>query len=295
MGRGRNEAGDSTRAAWRRHERRWKENRYVYAVVSRRSRGVSIGLNLNPDRRCNFDCVYCQVDRTEPPPVRRVSLEALSEELDQILQAERDGSLYEDLPFRALAREERGIRDIAFSGDGEPTTFRRLEGAVRVAAAARRRFGLDAAALVLITNASCLGRPPVRAALAALHDCGGQVWAKLDAGTEEYFRAINRTRIRFARVLDNILSAARAHPLVIQSLWAGIGGGAPADAEIEAYCGRLSALIAGGAQIRGIQIYTVARTPAEACVSPLPDAALDHIRSLVESRAGPPVSVYYSP
>ena len=48
------------------HRRDFSDNRYVYPVVSRRSRGVSIGVNLNPDKVCNFDCVYCQVDRTTP-------------------------------------------------------------------------------------------------------------------------------------------------------------------------------------------------------------------------------------
>ena len=38
----------------------FQDNRFVYAVVSRRSGGVSIGVNLNPDKYCNFDCVYCQ-------------------------------------------------------------------------------------------------------------------------------------------------------------------------------------------------------------------------------------------
>ena len=36
-----------------------RDNRYVYAVVSRRARGLSIGGNMNPDKRCNFDCVHC--------------------------------------------------------------------------------------------------------------------------------------------------------------------------------------------------------------------------------------------
>ena len=48
------------------HRRKLDENRYVYAVLSRRSGGVSIGVNLNPDKVCNFDCIYCQVDRTTP-------------------------------------------------------------------------------------------------------------------------------------------------------------------------------------------------------------------------------------
>jgi hypothetical protein len=93
------------------------------------------------------------VDRKWPPAVRKVQQARLSEELDRILQADKDGSLYADLPFRALIPSERGVRDIAFSGDGEPTTYRRFEEAVRIAAAARLRFGLYAAKLVLLTNA----------------------------------------------------------------------------------------------------------------------------------------------
>jgi len=42
------------------HRRELDENRYVYAVLSRRSGGVSIGINLNPDKVCNFDCIYCR-------------------------------------------------------------------------------------------------------------------------------------------------------------------------------------------------------------------------------------------
>src|SRR4051812_50014357 len=48
------------------HSRTWRDNRYVYPVVSRRSKGISIGVNLNPDKVCNFDCIYCSVDRSSP-------------------------------------------------------------------------------------------------------------------------------------------------------------------------------------------------------------------------------------
>jgi len=173
--------------AWRRHERKWMDNRYVYPVVSRRSRGVSIGINLNPDKGCNFHCIYCQVDRTVPPEVREVDLGVLSSELDAALSAERDGSLYARPPLDILLPGERGVRDIAFSGNGEPTTYPRFEEAVRIAAAARLRFGLDSARLVLLTNAVYLDKPGVRSALRLLDENNGEIWAKLDAGTEPYF------------------------------------------------------------------------------------------------------------
>ena len=40
------------------HRRELDANRYVYAVVSRRARGLSIGVNINPDKACNFACPY---------------------------------------------------------------------------------------------------------------------------------------------------------------------------------------------------------------------------------------------
>ena len=43
----------------------------------------------------------------------------------------------------------------------------------------------------------------------------GEVWAKLDAGTEQYFQLINRTKIPFARILKNITACAKARPVVI--------------------------------------------------------------------------------
>ena len=39
------------------HPRSFGENRYVYPVLSRRAGGISLGLNLNIDKVCNFGCV----------------------------------------------------------------------------------------------------------------------------------------------------------------------------------------------------------------------------------------------
>lgn len=294
MNRSKIEIPEEMANAWRRHERKWKRNRYVYAVVSRRSRGLSIGLNLNPGKICNFDCVYCQVSRKVPAAAHRIHLARLTDELETILRAEKDGSLYEETPFNVMTPAERGVRDIAFSGDGEPTAFRHFEAALRIAAEARARFGLQSAKLVLLTNASFLHRRSVREALAVLDENNGEIWAKLDAGTEEYFREVNRTRVPLARILENILGAARVRPLVIQTLWLRLRGDAPSDHEIEAYCGRLNAMISAGGQFKTIQFHTIARTPAESYVSPLSEDEVDRIASIARQRIAVPVEVYYS-
>jgi wyosine [tRNA(Phe)-imidazoG37] synthetase (radical SAM superfamily) len=293
MHRLKNKTPDTIAAAWRRHERRWKGSRYVYAVVSRRSRGVSIGLNLNPDKACNFDCVYCQVNRSTPAAVRRVNLEELAEELDTILQAAKNGSLYENDPLNILTPAERDVRDIAFSGDGEPTTFPRFKEAVQIAASARRRFGLDRTKLILLTDAAYLDRPEVRAGLAVMDDNNGEIWAKLDAGSEEYFRRVNRPNVSLDRVLNNILGAARVRPLILQSLWFRIHGAAPPAGEVEAYCGRLNSLLSAGGRFKAVQLYTIAREPAEAFASALSQDELDRIASAVKARVSLAVEIFY--
>jgi wyosine [tRNA(Phe)-imidazoG37] synthetase (radical SAM superfamily) len=278
--------------AWRRHERRWKDNRYVYAVVSRRSRGVSVGLNLKPDKTCNFNCVYCQVNRQIPAMVSEVDLAGLEDELETILSAEKKGSLYEDAPFNVLTPQERGIRDIAFSGDGEPTLYPQFEEAVRIAARMRTKYGLDSAKLVLITNAACLDMPSVQSALAIMDQNNGEIWAKLDAGTEAYFQKVNRSRMPLERILENILQASRLRPLVIQSLWFRIEGCNPPIEEIEAYANCLKEIISTGGQLKVIQIYTIARNPSELYVSPLEVVDLKQIADRVRAMVSVPVIVY---
>jgi wyosine [tRNA(Phe)-imidazoG37] synthetase (radical SAM superfamily) len=281
------------RTAWQRHERRWADNRYVYAVVSRRSRGVSIGINVNPSKACNFGCVYCQVDRNVPPRTRHVDLEVLAAELDAVLQAAQDGTLYEAAPFSTVPADQRRVRDIAFSGDGEPTTYPRFTEAVAIAAAARRRFGLDDTKIVLITDAAYLAKPSVREALTQLDANNGVVWAKLDAGTEEYFQAVDRPNVTLRHILDNILDAARVRPVVIQSLWMRLDGAPPPATEIDAYCWRLNELLAEGARIASIQIYTVARKPAEQNVEPLSDEEVDRLAATVRGRVPVDVEAFY--
>src|SRR3954468_10735354 len=105
-----------------RHPRRFEENRFVYPVLSRRSEGISVGVNLNPDKVCNFDCIYCQVDRTVQSETRFVELQPLLAELEETLRLAASGQLFEHPRFKETPPELRRLNDIAFSGDGEPTT-----------------------------------------------------------------------------------------------------------------------------------------------------------------------------
>jgi len=274
------------------HSRHFEQNLYVYPVLSRRSRGISVGINLNSDQVCNFDCVYCQVDRRTTSQVTDVDEEQLLRELEETLELVLSGRLYLDQRFASVPDPLRRLNDIAFSGDGEPTTYPGFAPIVRDVAAFKKKRRLDGVKLVLITNATMLHRPHVREALATLDASNGEIWAKLDAGTEAYYRTIDRTKIPLKRVLANILDAARARPVVIQSLLLCLNGQGPSELEVEAYCRRLGEIVAAGGQIARVQLYTVARTPAVAEVGPLPNEELERFGEIIRRRVGITVDIY---
>jgi wyosine [tRNA(Phe)-imidazoG37] synthetase (radical SAM superfamily) len=275
------------------HPRLFHANKFVYPVLSRRSQGISVGINLNPDKVCNFDCVYCQVDRRSAALTRFVETERLLAELDETLGLVTTGALYQDERFAGVPGPLRRLNDIAFSGDGEPTSFRNIPSIVAGVAAIKARRGLDAVKLVMITNASLFHRESVRDALATLDANNGEVWAKLDAGTAEYFRLVDRTTIPFERILLNLRDAARVRPLVIQSLFMKVAGAGPSAEEVAAYCDRLAEILAAGGRLARVQVYTIARRPAESYVAPLDPAEVDAIAEEVVRRLGVTVERYY--
>src|SRR3954466_8656715 len=254
-----------------RHPRRFEENRFVYPVLSRRSEGISIGVNLNPDKICNFDCIYCQVDRTTQSETQFVETEQLLAELEDMLRLVASGGFFEHPHFKDTPPQLRRLNDIAFSGDGEPTTYRNFDEIIAACADAKQRLNLAAVKIVLITNASMFHRPHVERGLAILDQNNGEIWAKLEAGTDAYYHLIERTPIPFRQILDNITSAARVRPLVIQSLFMRVAGEPPSQTALKAFCDPPNEITTAGGQLKLVQIYTVARRPAESSVTPLTD------------------------
>ena len=283
----------STHQLHTQHERSFDDFKYVYPVLSRRSGGMSIGVNLNPDKVCNFDCIYCQVDRREQSETKFVGMKQLLEELGDLLPRVASGKIFQTDKFHDTPKKLQRLNDIAFSGDGEPTTYKNFDDIIAACAEVKQAAGLGKVKMVLITNASMLHRPHVERGLEILDANQGEIWAKLDAGTEAYYHQIERTPIPFQQILDNLTSAAKQRPLVIQSLFMCVEGEPPTPSEIEAYCDRLAEILAAGGQLSLVQIYTVARRPAESFVSPLSDAQVDAIVEQVRSRVGVPAVAYY--
>lgn len=271
------------------HPRVWENFKYVYPVLSRRSHGISIGINTNPDKICNFDCIYCQVDRTVPARVTKFDLAVAEQELREILKVD----FSKHAPFDSVPKEKLRLNDIALSGDAEPTTLKNFSAAIEMIA----RVKPAGVKIVLITDAGGLDRADVKRGLEIMDAHDGEVWAKLDAGTEEYFKLINRTKIPFTKILRNIQMTAKRRPVVIQSLFLKIRGEGPSAQEIGAYCRRLRQI----GHIKLVQVYTLARKPmtivegrpAWEFVTALSNDEVDAITERVRSETGLPAESFY--
>lgn len=232
--------------------------RYVYPVVSRRAGGVSVGINLNPNNACNWRCIYCQVPdlaRGGPPPI---DLARLERELGGFL----DWAVAGDFMATRVPPGARQIVDIAFSGNGEPTSAAEFPQAVALAEEALVARGLaGTVALRVITNGSLMDRGPVRQGIARIGAAGGEAWFKVDAGTAAGIARINGTRSRPDAVSRRLGRCAALARTWAQTCVFRLDGNAPTAEEIDAY---LALLAPHAAALAGVHLYGLARPSLQA-------------------------------
>ena len=262
--------------------------RVVYPVISRRSGGLSLGIDLFPDAKsCNFDCPYCEVfplSAFGSPPAPSFSPAELRDELYDFLDS-RYGREWAPEP----------IRDLCFSGSGEPTASPFLEEALGVCAAARRDRPklLGSSSIVVITNSTGFLEMRTSAVLEAYARGGGLVvWAKLDGGNEDMFGLMSGSEAGLERVAEGILGFSRRTGIVIQTMLCEVDGRSPSDSDVGDYRDLLRRLVDRGAKIREVHLYTFARpTPVHSC-APLGDRRLLDCARAIRAGTGLKVRVF---
>lgn len=257
------------------HNRFQEGFEYVYPVVSRRAGGLSLGINLNTNNACNWRCIYCQVPdliRGAPPPV---DLDALEEELSVFLSQILIGSYLED----QVPKGQRRLNDIAFSGNGEPTSAPNFADAVKTIHGVRVRANVpEVVKTVLITNGSLMHQHKVMKGVKNLAGINGEVWFKIDRATVEGAQLINDTKINKSRIMSNLEASAKACPTWIQTCLFKLDGLHPADSDLDAYVQLIGEAVARGIPFKGILLYGLARQshqPESARLSRLDDGWLN--------------------
>ncbi|MEH6624964.1 MAG: radical SAM protein [Motiliproteus sp.] len=265
------------------HSRLSEYDRLVYPVVSRRSRGLSLGINLNPDKRCNFDCVYCQVERTDPPVTRRPDIKQLEMELRHWLNELEHG-------------EYRGyqLKDIALAGDGEPTSEKQLPQVLELLLSLKQQHSsLTDIKLVLFTNGSGIDRVDLAAIFPRFYEAGGEVWFKLDAWDQTSLERINRTRLKFDQLMSKLEKFGQRYPVILQSCFFQWQQQAFDEQIYQPYLEQVQRLLQHKVEIHKIQAYTLARKPAESEAMPWEDEAMDQLAQLLRSNLQLPVELFY--
>lgn len=271
------------------NHRRREKGILVYPVYSRRSGGLSVGINLFPAKKvCPFDCPYCEVFPFTTDAAFNPS------------------QMEDDLRASIVAAEKQKVpvRDICFSGNGEPSLSPDLPEALERAGRVRGSL-VPAAKLVLITNGAGLLEKEVFSFLAeAVYSLDLDIWLKLDAGTPAWYEKINRSSIPFDKLLEKIRKFTSCVPVTIQTMLCAIESAPPPHEEERAWEALVVELAGNGKGLRKVQVYGKARpAPEDPKAQALP---LEYLRRRSESleslftqskntepRAGsPPVEVF---
>ncbi len=240
------------------HNRDVSGMRYVYPVVSRRAGGVSIGINLNVNNACNWRCVYCQVPdlkRGSPTPIDMTLLE---QELRRFL----DYALHGDFMTRYVAEGDRQLQDIAFSGNGEPTSAKEFPDILIMLEKILLDFNLLGKAQAhpikvrLISNGSLMDKASVLASLKHLARLNGEVWFKLDGGTQAGIARINDVNIKPEAHLQRLRNCVAVCPTFVQTCLFAMDGEPPSEEDTEAYLGLLDQV---KSDLQGVHLYGYAR------------------------------------
>lgn len=230
---------------------------YIYPVISRRASGLSIGINLNTNNACNWRCIYCQVPGLTRGSGPEINLDLLQQELGEFITGLLQGVNYERYK---IPPDHRTIRDIAISGNGEPTSAPEFDQIIDGITRTLRESNIpQETKLVLITNGSLIQRPAVQKGITLLSQCNGEVWFKLDSVTNARMRRINNANITMRAVGKNLTTSARLCPTWIQTCVFALDGEPPSAEEQEHYIDFLSTMLANGVQLKGVLLYGIAR------------------------------------
>lgn len=141
--------------------------KYVFGPVSSKRLGQSLGVDLLAPKSCTWNCIYCQLGRSNRFVTERSEFFPRQEILDEIVEALGSAT---------------AIDWITFVGSGETTLYKGIGWLIHEV---KQRTAIPVA---VITNGSLLHLPEVRAELLE----ADAVLPSLNAGSEELYNRIDR-------------------------------------------------------------------------------------------------------
>jgi len=271
------------------HSRDLSGLKYIYSVISRRAGGLSVGINLNTNNACNWQCIYCEIpnlSRGSPPSIE---LDILENELRFFL----NGIIHGDYMEKNVALENRYLKDIAFSGNGEPTSAEEFPEVISIVEKILSEFNLlHKIKIRLITNGSLMYKASVLQSIAMLEKINGEVWFKVDSALEESIEIINQINLKPKQILGRLQACALNCPTFIQTCIFTIDGKEPDQKSIDAYINLVKEV---KTTIKGVHIYGLARPSLQPQANRIGRINLDVLENIAKEllKLGIPTTVSY--
>ncbi|PIP19671.1 MAG: radical SAM protein [Candidatus Omnitrophica bacterium CG08_land_8_20_14_0_20_41_16] len=145
--------------------------KYLYGPIKSRRLGTSLGINLTSYKTCSFNCVYCQLGKTNNLTVSRSEYIKIDEIFDEL-------RVWFDNHKEDLA----GLGYITISGSGEPTLNTKISDLIN------QIRKISSLKIAVITNSSLLADASLRREILGVD----LIVPSLDAVTQELFVKVNR-------------------------------------------------------------------------------------------------------
>ncbi len=237
------------------HSRVFKNYTYVYPVLSRRSQGISLGINLNINNACNWRCIYCQVDGLVRGKPNDIALDKLEYELDQIISLVFNTDFLIEYAPTGLQR----LNDICISGNGESTLSNNFLAVVKIIAKLRTKYNItDKVKTILITNGSEFEQQDIQKSVTIISENSGEIWFKIDSADTRGINLINQVNLSPESIAKKLNIASSLCKTYIQTCMFKIQNNNPTNENINNYIHFIKQF---KDKIAGILLYSVARNP----------------------------------
>jgi wyosine [tRNA(Phe)-imidazoG37] synthetase (radical SAM superfamily) len=244
-------------------------DKIIFGPVKSRRLGVSLGINLLPNRKkvCNFNCIYCECGWSP-------SIEKEGGFLP------RREEIYEALASRLQEMKVKNQKPdvITFAGNGEPTLHPDFSGIIDDSIKLRNKF-FPEAKIAVLSNSTTITNPSVKDALLKVD----MNILKLDSAFDKTVRIHNQPRVNVS--VDELIENLKKFngKLIIQTLFLqGKYNGMIIDnttpEEVNAWLEALERI-----RPAEVMIYTISRdAPEGGLLRKVPVEELKHIASRVE-------------
>ena len=234
-----------------------RERKYTFGPVPSRRLGLSLGVDVIPNKLCSLDCVYCEVGVTDKRGLARKEYLPASEILAEV---------------KEVIAEYPSLDHITISGSGEPTLNSKIGDIIRGIK------HMTSVPVAVLTNGTLLDNPEVRRDLLE----ADIVSPSLDAVSPDVFEIVDRPnpKLRIDTIIDGIKAFRQEYKgrMWIEILF--VKGMNDHDEEVFKMKQVLDEI-----QPEKIHLNTVIRPPAYAVAQPVGEDRLKEIQKILGERS----------